>query len=391
MSEPRDERASQGPRDDPSIPPALDVVRDLSDEEYAATYASGDGGHRLPPDLLAALERLADGEVPDEDPEHEQLRRFSATAATLTLPFIGAYAHGGHFAAGRPRVIIVHSTEGPMSRGNARALAGPSWFGGPKAGTSAHAIHDPAESIQMVHDDTIAWHVGPGGNAISVGDEHCGRTTLSPAEWLSGDGRAMLDRSARWNAQRARRLSIPPRWLTLTQLRNGERGFATHNDVRLALGGTTHSDPGPNFPYAWYMQRVQFWFNGGTTAASTEEDDVPLTGKDAQTVWSNPVEVPKAQQVDYRQRVYSAEAMLFGANYWAQKGAKAAAALQTALSGQQALILKLLDLVADGNTVQPEELQQMVSAQTDQILDAIARITNADEPEQPAPAPTTGA
>lgn len=42
--------------DDPSIPPALSVVRDLTDEEYDGTYATGDAGHELPPDVLGELE-----------------------------------------------------------------------------------------------------------------------------------------------------------------------------------------------------------------------------------------------------------------------------------------------------------------------------------------------
>ena len=43
------------------IPPAMDEVHDLTDEEYDETYASGDGGHPLPPEVLATL----DGDMPD--------------------------------------------------------------------------------------------------------------------------------------------------------------------------------------------------------------------------------------------------------------------------------------------------------------------------------------
>lgn len=40
-------------------PEALPDVRDLTDEEYAQTYADGTGGHPLPPDVLAKLEEEA--------------------------------------------------------------------------------------------------------------------------------------------------------------------------------------------------------------------------------------------------------------------------------------------------------------------------------------------
>ena len=33
----------------------LPEVRDLSDDEYNATYATGSGGHELPPEVLAQL------------------------------------------------------------------------------------------------------------------------------------------------------------------------------------------------------------------------------------------------------------------------------------------------------------------------------------------------
>ncbi|HVQ96368.1 MAG TPA: hypothetical protein VMU51_35445 [Mycobacteriales bacterium] len=44
---------------DPDPPPALPQIRDLTDEEYEQTYATGTGGHELAPDTLAAL-------VPDD-------------------------------------------------------------------------------------------------------------------------------------------------------------------------------------------------------------------------------------------------------------------------------------------------------------------------------------
>ena len=151
-----------------------------------------------------------------------------------------------------------------MSPGNAKALAGPAWFGGPKAGTSATDIFDPIDGVKMLDEHTVPYHVGPNGNGLSTGSEHCGSVNLTQAQWLSANGRAMLDRSARRSAQRAheRGWSLSDcRWLSVSEVaKKTVKGFCTHNDIRLALGGTTHSDPGPNFPYAWYMDRVRFWY-----------------------------------------------------------------------------------------------------------------------------------
>jgi hypothetical protein len=54
------ERALVG--DHPTIPPAMPEVRDLSNEEYDQTYASGTGGHPLPPEVLAELDDDEPGE-----------------------------------------------------------------------------------------------------------------------------------------------------------------------------------------------------------------------------------------------------------------------------------------------------------------------------------------
>jgi hypothetical protein len=199
---------------------------------------------------------------------------------------IPAAAHGPAFAR-EPVFSVIHSTEGPMSDGNARALA-INWFGRSKAnggaGTSATDIFDPTEGIVMLDDSIIPYHCGSPGNGLGTGSEHCGSVKLSKDEWLTVRAKAMLDRSARRQAQRAheRGWSLGQcRWLTLTQVAaRNVPGFCTHNDIRLALGGTTHSDPGPNFPYSWFMGRIRFWFvnpNGITTPTPKEEFLMSLT------------------------------------------------------------------------------------------------------------------
>lgn len=203
---------------------------------------------------------------------------------------ITASASGGPFAAGRPAFVVIHSTEGPMSDGNAVALA--QWFarsktaGGP--GTSATGIFDPVSSVRMLPEQTIPYHCGPEGNPLSNGDEHCGSVNLTREQWLSARGKAMLDASARVQAQRARYRGwslADCRWLTLTEVaRKTVRGFCTHNDVRLALGGTTHSDPGRNFPYDWYIGRVRYWYqnpNGTPIGEDMPYSDWPDADKQA--------------------------------------------------------------------------------------------------------------
>lgn len=178
----------------------------------------------------------------------------------VPLTWMPAYAHGGAFTAGKPIGVVVHSTESDDGPGSAEAIAGSGWFGGPKAGTSAHKIVDQNSICEGVKRNVIAWHVGPGGNGLYVGYEFCGRAGWSAAQWRAPEQLQMLRNAAPYIADDLRYCGAPARWLSLAQVAAKQPGLLTHNDVRLALGGTTHSDPGPNFPYAELLSYVQ----GGT-------------------------------------------------------------------------------------------------------------------------------
>lgn len=161
----------------------------------------------------------------------------------------------------RNRIIVVHSTECPATPGIGRSLA--AGFFHNTAGTSAHGIVDPATETEMVYPRDTAWHVG-NGNAISTGLEHAGYAGWSAEQWRDPAVMQELRRSARYAAEVAAAYDIPVRWLSIGQIADGESGFASHNDMSIALGGSDHWDPGPNFPYAEYLDMVR----GGTTGGS---------------------------------------------------------------------------------------------------------------------------
>jgi hypothetical protein len=56
---------------------------------------------------------------------------------------------------------------------------------------------------------------------------------------------------------------IPCRWLTDDQVKIREKGLTTHTQLRRVFGGTTHTDPGPNFPYDFVLSAVRDAFDGG--------------------------------------------------------------------------------------------------------------------------------
>jgi N-acetyl-anhydromuramyl-L-alanine amidase AmpD len=173
----------------------------------------------------------------------------------VTLPYVPAAAHGGPLT--KAAFVVIHCTESDNAAGTAEALAGPGWFGGPKAGTSAHRIFDRDSGVEMVRVSTVAYHAGPGGNSYGRSYELCGRASWSAEKWREEPQLAMLRAAAPYIAADLRDLNAPARWLSVAQVAARAGGMCTHNDVRLALGGTTHSDPGPNFPYAELLEMVQ--------------------------------------------------------------------------------------------------------------------------------------
>lgn len=172
--------------------------------------------------------------------------------------YVQAPSHGGGFRSGQPTLVVIHSLEAPARRGLAWDLAN-GWI--QTAGVSPHSMTDPGETVDLLGLGTIGWHCG-NGNQVGIGLEVTGYAAWSFAQWTTGDAFAAVRLDAKRAAEVAKACGIPLRWLSLSQIRNGERGFCTHADISATLGGTNHTDPGQGFPYAIFMQMVQQWAGG---------------------------------------------------------------------------------------------------------------------------------
>jgi len=171
------------------------------------------------------------------------------------IPFIES-RYGGSALTATPFYLINHSLEAPAKKGMARSLAG-GWFRDPSNETSVHAVNDPGEAIGTFDLQRQVWGCGT-GNKYGFQFEHTGYAAWSAAQWRSADSLSCLKLSAAvqawvWYTVVMKKYGVDyyPDWLSLTEIAGRKKwGLVTHNDMRLVFGGTTHTDPGKNFPYA---------------------------------------------------------------------------------------------------------------------------------------------
>ena len=124
-------------------------------------------------------------------------------------------------------------------------------------GIVSHNCVDSNSVVQCVRDRDVAWHA-PGGNRNGIGIEHAGYAKQSREEWLDDYSRAELEISARLAAKLVSLYDIPIQRLTDTDLKaGGARGFTGHVDLTLASGKPGHHDPGPHFPWDFYLDLVR--------------------------------------------------------------------------------------------------------------------------------------
>lgn len=168
------------------------------------------------------------------------------------------------------RLVVIHDMEAPEKPDTAENIA--SWFAGPTAPqASAHVCIDNDSIVGCVHDEDTAW-AAPNANSDGLHIEHAGYANQSFNDWLDPFGKAMIEISAKHAAAWCKKYGIPPRHLSISEIRNGAKGFAGHVDITNALnGGSGHTDPGPNFPWDYYLSRVIFYLSPAGVASGGEE------------------------------------------------------------------------------------------------------------------------
>jgi N-acetyl-anhydromuramyl-L-alanine amidase AmpD len=126
--------------------------------------------------------------------------------------------------------------------------------------TSTHFYVDKKEVIQSLDTTYQAWHAGSSqGNTYAIAIEFCGFNDKSRQWWMDNiNWPEIIDVVYHVCAD----TGISVRHLSVDEMRAGfSTGFVTHNDMRLAWGGTTHTDPGSNFPLDYLIDQVNAKFH----------------------------------------------------------------------------------------------------------------------------------
>ena len=171
------------------------------------------------------------------------------------------------------RAIVVHTAETPEDTGRARAVA--RYFAGLPSSrkASAHACVDDDEIVACVDEEGTAF-AAPGLNTDGLQVELIGRAGQGTAGWADDYSVAVLERAAQLVADWCRRHDIPVVKLEPDDLTDPQRrGICGHVDVTKAFRKSTHTDPGPAFPWDPFLDRVR-----ALVAPATATDQTPILG-----------------------------------------------------------------------------------------------------------------
>src|SRR5690606_31086432 len=149
-----------------------------------------------------------------------------------------------HYGAQRTdkRYLAIHCTENTAS-----AEGEASYAKRRPDSVSSHYYVDGDSIVQSLDTDLRAFHAGSKiGNDRAIAYEITGLTSWSRQRWLDSVAWPLLVRQMRRDMAAH---GIAPRRLTDGQKKAGRlSGIVTHDDKRLAWGGTDHTDPGKHFP-----------------------------------------------------------------------------------------------------------------------------------------------
>lgn len=170
--------------------------------------------------------------------------------------------------------IVGHTAEGARTKESLFR-----YFDQPDVMASSHSGIDADGVAYWVPRARAAWTLR-NGNPYSVNAEICGFARWTRAQWLSTgtvDGcknpRKMIRNFAAWIVGEAKALGIPLHRLSVSEWRQGNKGYADHDTYTKATGDGSHWDVGKGFP--WDVLAVDIT----ALTAPQKDDEVNLNDK----------------------------------------------------------------------------------------------------------------
>lgn len=155
------------------------------------------------------------------------------------------------------RLVVIHDMEAPEGAETAENVA--KYFASGKVQASAHLCIDSNSIVRGVDDVDVAY-AAPGANSDGIQMELAGYARQTRADWLDAYSKATIENTAKATAQYCVKYGIPVKHLTNKELSAGQKGIVGHAQVSSVYKKSSHTDPGGNFPWDYFLQRVSYWF-----------------------------------------------------------------------------------------------------------------------------------
>lgn len=174
---------------------------------------------------------------------------------TESWPVIEAKNHGV-VRTNKVRLVVIHTPEWPESSSGAEAVA--KYFHNmPDGRVASCTITVDNDSIVQCVPDSVVAYAAPGANHDGIQIELTGYANQTKAQWRDKFSLATLALAADATAQYCLKYDLPPTHLTDWQLENGLPGIVGHDQVARVYKKSTHSDPGPSFPWMRFMGYIK--------------------------------------------------------------------------------------------------------------------------------------
>lgn len=158
--------------------------------------------------------------------------------------------------------VVVHDSEGGELPAGYQQLVNAFYVPGttpnpggqnPFIGAAYHAVANPDGGYTLLDFQEGSTAVGPYSapplNGLAWHICIPGKANQTREQWLDVNSRPYIKGVAKFIVDQCEADDIPVAYRTPDELKAGLHGYTSHNNVSLAWRKSTHTDPGPNFPW----------------------------------------------------------------------------------------------------------------------------------------------